>query len=298
MEKNSHYLIVGIFVTLSLIGLIGFVIWLAGTHDSRNYDRFTINFSDPVSGLKEGAAVQYRGVQVGNVIGVRLVPTETNLVSVDIKVDENTPIYQSTVASLATLGITGLTYIELSTTGEGRLPPTQAEGEKYPTIVGQGTQLSKLFQDVPAISEQVLKLSEKLNKVFNDENVTALDQTIKNINKLSTDVNSLISEANIAHISTTLENASSASEKMDQLITRFNNTADEIDKAVSSLNSVVTDNRGDIDKFAGSGLRQITEMSRETTEMARAIRRLADRLEQDPSKIIYQPTYRGVEVQK
>ncbi len=298
MEKNSHYFIVGLFVILSLAALSGFVVWLAGTYDARNYNRYTINFDDPVSGLKQGAAVQYRGVPVGRVLEIRLVPTSVNLIKVDIEVDDSTPLYQGTMASLATLGVTGLTYIELTTEASVGGPLTKPEGEKYPVIEGQGTQLSKLFQDVPAISKQVLLLSEKLNKVFNDENVAALDQTIKNINRLSADVNTLLNETNLANVSNTLENMSNASESMDGLVTRFNHTADEIDKAVASLNSVITDNRSDIDKFAGSGLSQITEMSRETTEMARAIRRLADRLEQDPSKVLYQPTYRGVEVEK
>ena len=53
MEKNSRYFVVGVFVMLSLLALTTFIIWLAGTHDVRNYQRYTIYFKDPVSGLKD-----------------------------------------------------------------------------------------------------------------------------------------------------------------------------------------------------------------------------------------------------
>lgn len=299
MEKKSHYFVVGVFVSISLMALTLFVVWLAGTHDARNYHRYTIYFNDPVSGLKNSAVVQYRGVDVGRVHDVRLVPSRNDLIKVDIEIDDTTPITKSSLASLATQGMTGLVFIDL-TTPEGDMAdaPEVPEGERYPVIQGRGTQLSKLFQDVPAISKQVLQLTEKLNAVFNEENMKSLDETFKNVEVLSRDMNGLLSEENIANTSSVLRNLSSTSENVDELVVRFNRTADQMDQAVSSLNSIMTDNKQNIDKFAGSGLDQITEMTRETREMAKSIRRLADTLEQEPSRLLYQPNYRGVEIQK
>ncbi len=298
MEKNSHYFIVGLFVSIAISGLILFVVWLAGTHDARNYNDYTVEFSDPVSGLKKSAIVQFRGIEVGRVTDIRLSPNSVDLVKVDIAIDDTVPINKTSFGSLATLGITGITYIELTTVNNDTTQPVTPQGERFPVIRGQGTQLSKLFQDIPAISKQLLDLSEKLNKAFDDDTIVSLNQTVKNVEQMSSDINALLSEENITNATTTLRNVSSASGEMDQLVARFDKTANEIDKVVASLNAVITNNKHDIDKFAGSGLNQITEMSRQTTEMARSIRRLADRLEQDPSRIIYKPNYRGVEVQE
>lgn len=298
MEKNSHYFVIGVFVSISLLALTLFVIWLAGTHSSREYDRYTVYFRDPVSGLKTGAAVQYRGVSVGRVINVRLSGSRNDLIKVDIEVDETTPVTGSTEASLAQQGMTGIVYIELTTADGDTSSHNLVEGERYPVIAGRGTQLSKLFQDVPEISKQILELTNKMNDVFNEESVASLAKTIKNIESMSSDLNGLLSEENVAHTSTALRNIAQTSESAEQMVARFNKTANEIDKAISTLNSVLTDNREDIDRFAGSGLNQITEMSRETRKMAESIRRLADKLEQDPSRLIYQPNYRGVEIQE
>jgi phospholipid/cholesterol/gamma-HCH transport system substrate-binding protein len=296
MEKNSHYFVVGIFVSLALLAFTIFIIWLAGTHDMRNYHRYTIHFKDPVSGLKESAVVQYRGVDVGRVMDVRISLDRNDLIKVDIEVDENTPISHSTEASLAQQGITGIVYIELTTKEGDTSPPQVIDGEKYPVIAGRGTQLSKLFQDIPRISQQILELSEKLNTVFNEENMASLNQTLKNVETMSRDMNGLLSQENVDNTTVALRNAAAASEDIGELAERFNHTADEIDKAVVTLNNVITDNRADIDRFAGSGLNQITEMSRETKKMAESVRRLADKLEQEPSRLLYQPQYRGVEI--
>jgi phospholipid/cholesterol/gamma-HCH transport system substrate-binding protein len=298
MEKNSRYFIVGLFVTISFLMLTVFIIWLAGSKDTRKYEEYTIHFVDPVSGLRNGAIVQYRGVDVGRVRDVRLSSARNDLIRVDIDVDENTPIFQSTRASLAQQGFTGIVYIELSTDEGDQTPPDRVEGERYPVIVGRGTQLSKLFQDVPQISKQILELSTKLNTAFDEETVASLSTTFKNLEAMSRDMNGLLNEQNINNASVTLQNAAQASEGIDKMIERFNRTADEMDQAVSTLNGILNENRGDINRFTRTGLKEITEMSRETKSMAESVRRLADKLEQEPSRLIYQPNYRGVEIQE
>jgi phospholipid/cholesterol/gamma-HCH transport system substrate-binding protein len=298
MEKNSRYFIIGVFVSLSLLALTMFIVWLAGTHDTRNYKNYTIYFRDPVSGLKTSAVVQYRGVDVGRVKDVRISPTEKDLIKVDIEVDDATPITKSSEASLATQGVTGLVFIDLTTKEGDQSPPERIQGEEFAVIKGRGTQLSKLFQDIPAITSRILTLTEKLNTVFDEENVASMDQTLKNIAQATSDLNALLSEENIQNTTLAIQNVSQSSAKVNDLVARFDKTADQIDQAVNSLNSVLTDNKANIDKFAGSGLKEITQMTAETREMAKSIRRLADTLEQEPSRLLYQPNYRGVEIQK
>lgn len=298
MEKNSRYFIVGVFVSLALLGLATFIVWLAGTHDARNYHRYTIFFRDPVSGLKDGAVVQYRGVDVGRVRDVRIAQGANDLIKVDIETEEDTPITKSSEASLATQGVTGLVYIELTTKEGDQSPPAMVQGERYPVISGKGTQLSKLFQDIPAITTQVLKLTEKLNAALDQDSVVAMNETVKNVAAATASLNQLLSEENVQNTSIAIRNISESSAKVDEIVSRFNNTADQIDQAVASLNDVLIDNKANINKFAGSGLKEITEMTAETREMAKSIRRLADTLEQEPSRLLYQPNYRGVEIQK
>jgi len=296
MEKSARYFTIGIFVSLSLLAMTVFIIWLAGTHDQQKFERYTIYFNDPVSGLKDGAIVQYRGVEVGRVLDVRISKESSELIKADIEVEEDTPMNASSAASLAPQGLTGLAYIDLTTEKDNSAAPQFKPNERYPVIPGKGTQLSKVFQDIPAITSQILELTERLNKTFGEDSTQSLAETLKNVETISQNINMLLSEQNIGYAGSTLRNLSESSASINELVERFRKTADEIDEAAKSVNAIVGNNQKNIENFTSNGLNQITEMSSETKEMAQAIRRLADSLEQEPSRILFKPEANGVEI--
>lgn len=296
MEKDARYFAVGIFISLSLAMFVGFLIWVTGTHDTRNYKKYTVHFTDPINGLKMGGMVQYKGVEVGKVIDIRLAPERNDLIKVDIEVQENAPIYAGTKASLAMMGVTGMVYMDMATDVSDTQPVPVIPGEKYPVIQGSGTNLAKILADIPEISRQVLEITRKLNGLLDEPNMNELDVIISNIEHLTRDLNGLLSVENVNNATMTLENVSRTTSDLQDIVKRFENTADEIDKAVRSISDVVNSNEANINKFTQDGLDQIMKMSYETQKMAESIRRTADKLSQDPSQIIYQPLRRGVEI--
>lgn len=296
MEKDARYFIVGISVIVAFVALIGFTIWLIGAPKSEEQKIYTVYFTDPVSGLKEGASVQYRGVDVGNILDIRLSKTREDLIKVNITIDKETPIGSSTTATLAMLGITGLVYMELTTEAGEYEPPERIEGEPYPVLKGNGTQLAKILQDIPQITKQISELGDKLNKFFDEENLNKLTQTLENTEKLSRDLNGLLTPENINNANLTLENFSSASTDIKDISARFEKTADEIDNAVESLNDMISNNKENVNRFTREGLNQITETSREAKKAVKAIRKITEELSQDPSQIIFKPQPRGVEI--
>lgn len=298
MEKDAKYFIVGIFVSLCLAGFLAFIIWMAGNHDSHNYQHYTVYFTDSVSGLKEGATVSYKGVDVGKVTNIRLAPDRKDLIKADIEVANTTPVRAKTNASLAVLGVTGLVYMELTTDDNDTQPVPTIPGETYPVLQGNGTQLAKLFQDIPAITQQVLEMAKKINKLMDDKNMGSLDATLNNVQQMTQSMNELLSKENVANVSTTLSNFSQSSETLNDVAQRFNKTANEIDKTVASINRIVTKNEDNVNRFSQDGLNQITSMTREAQKTAQSIRRAADKLTQDPSQILYKPSNKGVEIAK
>lgn len=298
MEKDAKYFVVGVFVTFCLVCMVGFLIWMAGAHDQRNYENYTLYFTDPVSGLKVGSGVQYKGVEVGKVKNIRLAEEREDLIKVDIAVDEKTPVREGTKASLSMQGITGMVFIQMNTDLADSRPVPKREGERYPVLEGSGTQLAKIFQDIPEITKEILEISKKLNVFLNDNNMASLGDTLVNIEKMTRDLNGLLADENVANVSLMIENFSQSSANVNELITRFDKTADEIDKAVHSISKIVADNGDNVTRFTREGLDQILSMSRETQKMTESIRKAADKLQQDPSQILYQPSYRGVEIAK
>jgi phospholipid/cholesterol/gamma-HCH transport system substrate-binding protein len=155
MEKSANYFTVGLFVSISLLALVGFIIWLAGAHHFGRYDRYTVYFTDPISGLTEDATVRYKGLPVGRILRTRLAEDRSDLLKVDIEVKEGTPVTAETVAQLETQGLTGQSHLELSTARMDGAPPSIPEGETYPVLKGQGSKLAKFMDDLPNIGKQL-----------------------------------------------------------------------------------------------------------------------------------------------
>jgi phospholipid/cholesterol/gamma-HCH transport system substrate-binding protein len=155
MEKEAHYFVVGLFVTLSLLAVVAFTVWLAGSHGFTQYDRYTVYFTDPVGGLNEDGAVRYKGVEVGKILALRLSPERSDLVKVDIEVKARTPVRTNTSAKIQSQGIAGSTYIDLDTPNLKANPPEKPADERYPVLKGTGNQLSELIEGLPALSHQL-----------------------------------------------------------------------------------------------------------------------------------------------
>ena len=71
MERDTHYLIVGLFVLLTLVG--GF--FFAGLFYDKpvlNTQRYAIHFGYSVDGLMRGSEVRYMGLKVGEVAAIAL----------------------------------------------------------------------------------------------------------------------------------------------------------------------------------------------------------------------------------
>jgi len=155
MEKEANYFTVGVFVSVTLLALVGFSIWLAGVHDFGRHDRYTVYFTEPVSGLSDESVVKYKGVEVGKVLKFRISPERSELVKVDIEVKDDTPVRAETSASVAVQGITGQSYLDLATNNADKSPPARLPGEEYPVLKGTGSRLDKFFDELPRVSRNM-----------------------------------------------------------------------------------------------------------------------------------------------
>jgi len=100
-------------VVLVLLGIVvAFAIWMAGSNgaDDKKYD---ILFKTSVEGLAKGSAVTFSGVPVGKVDDIVVMPDQPELIRVRIAVKKDTPVLQGTTATIAGVGFTGVSEINL-----------------------------------------------------------------------------------------------------------------------------------------------------------------------------------------
>jgi len=295
MEREANYFLVGIFVSLAVLLLVGFTIWLMGAGDFARYQRYTVYFTDPVSGLVEEAMVKYKGVEVGRVLGMRLDPQRTDLVKVDMEVKEGTAINAGTTAAIELQGITGGSYIELTTPRQDQGPPQRVAGEQYPVLKGEGSELRAFLDELPKLAMRVegaLGAVEQFSQ--QGASVTgSIDEFSKEGTKTAGSIRALADNirSEFSALKGRLETALSS---FDEFTKEGAKTADSIRGLADNVKGELGTIKGDL----GTTLSSIDQFSKESAKTADSIRGLADKLKDDPSQILRPPLQRGVVIPK
>ena len=114
MNENSvRNLIAGLFVIFMLFVMIFIGFFLSGGFKTQASSTFVTNFNS-ISGLNVGSDVSYKGFSIGKVSDISINKKNPKLVSVYMQIHDDIPIYNQTIASLQTIGITGQSKVELS----------------------------------------------------------------------------------------------------------------------------------------------------------------------------------------
>lgn len=121
MKKGAAELGVGLFVLLGLACLIYLAVHLGETEILQRGYQVTAIF-DNVSGIKEGAAVEVAGVEVGRVESVRVGPDSRAVLVLRLK--PWVKLREDAIASIRTKGIIGDKFVKLSPgSGDKPIPP-------------------------------------------------------------------------------------------------------------------------------------------------------------------------------
>ncbi len=111
MKRANLELTVGIFVLVGLACLAYLAINLGKMEVYGEGYQLFANF-DNASGLKNGAAVEVAGVEVGRVTSIQLTPQYQ--ARVGLKMHEGLKIHDDAIASIRTKGIIGDKFVKLS----------------------------------------------------------------------------------------------------------------------------------------------------------------------------------------
>jgi len=181
METNINYTIVGLFVVSLVAAIVLSIIWLSSGFTAVTYKIYEVEMQESVSGLNADSAVEYNGVNVGEVKSIKLNNENSHLVDLLLNIDEKTPITQGTVAMLATRGITGLVFIALKDRGTDRRPLVALPGQKYPVIPTTPSIFVRLDTALTQISTSFQRISDSIQSVLDKDNQKSIKETLENL---------------------------------------------------------------------------------------------------------------------
>jgi phospholipid/cholesterol/gamma-HCH transport system substrate-binding protein len=121
MKRGNLELVVGIFVLAGLACLAYLAIHLGKMEIIGSGYKVYVTF-DNISGLKNGAAVEVAGVDVGRVESIQLSPNDR--AAVTLRLEPGLKLHEDAIASIRTKGIIGDKFVKLSPGGaENLIPP-------------------------------------------------------------------------------------------------------------------------------------------------------------------------------
>jgi phospholipid/cholesterol/gamma-HCH transport system substrate-binding protein len=311
MDRDANYVAVGAFVLLVIAMAVSFVFWYTEQKDKRTYERYEIYFPGTVSGLSRGSPVRYLGVDVGKVERILIDPAQRNRVMVIADIESSAPIDSRTQASLSLQGVTGLLFIDLEQDHNATVPGALAQGLHYPVIRSARSDFDVLLSNLPALTTHLVELVERVNQVFSDENVRAFHATLENARLASERLPNTAREAqeliaDVRHAAQEVQGAAAdmraieahAGPDIEAAIANIRVVSDNLVKASGQLEHFVAENEPGLSRFTQQSLPQFEQLLRESRQAARDFRDLSRSLKQNPSQLIYEPNYRGVEVAK
>jgi phospholipid/cholesterol/gamma-HCH transport system substrate-binding protein len=304
MEEKVNFAIVGVFVLGLGAALIAGVLWLAsGGAYRKTYDIYQTYLNESVSGLSRDAPVRYRGVEVGRVRMMALVPAHAEQVQLTLEIEHGTPIKQDTVATLRVQGLTGIAYIELSG-GSANSPILHARpGEPYPVIRSGPSLMVRLENAVSTLLDNLNRTSENLNALLNEDNRREFKQTLADLQVVSRTLAARSADINsgLANAARTLNNTARVSAELPQLVERLQRSADGFDRmtgeitraaqsasaTLSGANATLAGTRADLQQATAETLPQVRQLVSELRELTGSLRRFSEQLEQNPSMLLF-----------
>lgn len=296
METKANYAAVGVFVLVCMLGLVVALLWLGGSQYIQEFAYYRTYFSGSVSGLGKGTLVRYNGIQVGRVSKLDFDPNDPKRVIVTLEINPDVPIHADSVASIASEGLTGGSYVEIDggTKSSPVLPPTMF-GE-YPLIRSRPSTLQQLEQSAPQVLAKISGIADRLNDVLSARNRQSFAEILSNLR----DVSSTLARHS-ADFDKIMKNLASASSGINTDVSDLHgdladvhNVLGHADVTIAKLNHL----SDDVDKLAGdidtqvNGAR-IDQLLGQTREMVRSLTQFSNELQREPTRLIYGDRRKG-----
>ncbi len=300
METRARYILVGAFTLLSLVAALGFILWLAKVQIDRTFAQYDILF-DNVSGLGQGSPVYYNGIDVGDVLNIAMDLENPTLVRVRIEIYASTPVRMDTMATLASQGVTGVSYVAL----EGGSPQSERLEVIPPNIVAvipsKPSVVQGLITDAPDLLAEAIALMRDIRGFTTEENTKAIASILKNVESATARIDTMATrtetvmisaEATLARLDAVLIEAKTTFESGNSVIEQ------DLPALVADLRSAARDigqTAAGLEEFARTGLPAFGALASEARGVVAGIGALAERIGNDPGRFLLgtqTPAYR------
>src|SRR6202167_221678 len=229
METRGNYVLIGAFNMAAVLRAFLFVMWIAGYTTPGGHRTFQVVFNGSVSGLSNGANVNFNGIKVGEVTHLTFSRSDPHQVVADIDVSADAPIDRNTKARLETAGITGAAAVALLGGSTPGAPRVAEKGQGAIIYAEQSMQLQEILDNVGALSIRATAVLDDAEKVITD-NSAPIHSAIENV-----DVFSKALADNAPGIDAALKSVGELGKQIGPLAARLQTLSDDADRVVQAI---------------------------------------------------------------
>ena len=282
MEIRANYTIVGIFALVTLLSCLAFAVWIAKRSDNVPMMRFEVMMHESVTGLSVGSPVLFNGIRVGSVRRMTISNTDPGAVRIRIAVAADTPVREDSEAYLELRGITGGSNLSISG-GTKESPLVRLKIDEMGYLRSRPSTLGSTFASAS-------KVMDRMASVLSDENVLALDTTLKSLATFSQNLASR--SENINNLLQNLDKFTGQLEKLTAeansiMGTEIKQTSQSVRQAAARLDSTLAALEPNLKKFSGEGLSDMRMLITEARNLVRVYTRIGEKLENDPRRYLF-----------
>jgi phospholipid/cholesterol/gamma-HCH transport system substrate-binding protein len=298
METRSNHILVGGVVLGLLVMLVVFILWIAQISggSEKKYDIF---FKSSVDGLAKGSSVTFNGVPTGKIETIALLPKSPQFVRVRISVDKDTPILQGTTATIAGVGFTGVSQINLQGAMQGAPAIDEPGPNGVPVIPTKPGALGELLNSAPQLLQNLSALTERLTTLLSDRNQASVAGILANTEKISKALADRSPEiaATLADARIAIHQAGDAAEQFGKLADTVNGNAGPLlhnlndavaqaDKTLGSVNTVLVEARPGVQAFSKTTIPEVGQLVKDLRAMTESLGAVAAKIDQNPASAI------------
>lgn len=292
MENKAHALLAGLFTIVLLTAAVFIGIWL--NRDRVEYVPYQIATKLSVPGLNPQAAVRYRGLDVGKVDDISFDPQAVGQILVHISVKPDTPITQSTFATLGYQGVTGIAYVQLDDDGSKPVklhstPQQVARIEMRPSLFDQ------LQTRGLAILQQTEEVAKRINNMLEPANQKAILDAFDNVSKAATEIESIPRqlEPTLSRLPGVTAQAQRSLASLDALSRDASALASSLNSMTAKMNApggalaTVTDTAARLGSVAERIEHDTLPLAGDARSSIRALNRALDNFSERPQSVLF-----------
>ena len=292
MEIRANYIMVGLFTLLVLLGGVAFTLWIGNRDKGVAMIEYDISFNESVSGLSVNNDVLFTGIRVGKVTQITISRVTPGEVRVRVTIAADTPVRENSFAQLEMRGITGISTISISG-GTADSPLIQAPEGSVGVIKYRPSPLSSVVNQVPELLVSINQVMSRIDRVFSDENINNLNETIASLAKVSTKLaektdtfDSILatSEKAVGNLETLLANAN------ELVAGDIKATTQSIKNLTARMASTLAAMEPGLKQFSTQGLPETRMLMVEARSLVQMLTRLSQKLESDPRRFLFGDT--------